>query len=280
MIADLKNLNTWKPYLEAQKKLYRDTSIKRWDARERIAMTRIAYAKEASATLKATLKDLLVTLKFSRSAYSPDAENYIKTAMAWRTVQVPRAALLISHLSMPGLIKAIEERNSTAIMSVVTSEKVPVFDKNEAERIIAELSKPAARFALERFDVFDLPNLIITKIIVDAAGKSNYLNRDFSKLSLGQQQSVLLALMLASKSNSPLIIDQPEDNLDGEFIYQSIVPILRLAKERRQIIVVTHNANIAILGDAEQIIVLKSTNEKCSIVAIVTSIENCRIEPF
>ena len=45
------------------------------------------------------------------------------------------------------------------------------------------------------------------------------------------------------------------------------MPVLRLAKERRQIIVVTHNANIAVLGDAEQIIVLKSTAERGSIVS-------------
>ena len=59
-----------------------------------------------------------------------------------------------------------------------------------------------------------------------------------------------------------MIIDQPEDNLDGEFIYQSLVPVLRRAKERRQVIVVTHNANIAVLGDAEQIIVLRANNER------------------
>src|SRR4029077_13274116 len=93
-----------------------------------------------------------------------------------------------------------------------------------------------------------------------------HITRDFSRLSLGQQQSVLLALMLSSKSNAPLIIDQPEDNLDGEFIYHSLVPVLRLAKERRQIIIVTHNANIAVLGDAEQIVVFKSTSERAQIV--------------
>ena len=84
---------------------------------------------------------------------------------------------------------------------------------------------------------------------------------------MGQQQSVLLALMLSADSVAPLIIDQPEDNLDGEFIYQSLVPVLRRAKERRQVIVVTHNANIAVLGDAEQIVALKSTSDKSGIVA-------------
>ena len=73
--------------------------------------------------------------------------------------------------------------------------------------------------------------------------------------------------MLSSKSNAPLIIDQPEDNLNSEFIYHSLVPVLRMAKEIRQIIVVTHNANITVLGDAEQIIVHKSTAERGQIVS-------------
>ncbi len=152
-------------------------------------------------------------------------------------------------------------------MAVKTEEGAKVFDKAEAERIIERLSDPAIRFALERCEVFDLPRLTVTKSVQGPDGKPRYLSRDFSRLSLGQQQSVLLALMLSSKSNAPLIIDQPEDNLDGEFIYHSLVPVLRLAKERRQVIIVTHNANIAVLGDAEQILVLKSTAEKASIVS-------------
>ena len=61
-------------------------------------------------------------------------------------------------------------------------------------------------------------------------------------------------MRLSSNSNVPLIIELPEDNLDGEFIFKTLVPVLRLANERRQIIIVTHNANIAVLGDAEQLI--------------------------
>jgi len=54
--------------------------------------------------------------------------------------------------------------------------------------------------------------------------------------------------MLSSDSDRPLIIDQPEDNLDGEFIYTTLVPVLRRAKERRQIVIVTHNPNVAVLA--------------------------------
>src|ERR1700680_4097901 len=83
----------------------------------------------------------------------------------------------------------------------------------------------------------------------------------FSQLSLGQQQSVLLSIHLFSKSNDPLVIDQPEDNLDSEFIYKTCVRSLRKVKETRQVILVTHNANIAVLGDAELIVPLRATNE-------------------
>ena len=73
--------------------------------------------------------------------------------------------------------------------------------------------------------------------------------------------------MLSSESKQPLIIDQPEDNLDSEFIIHTFVPVLRRAKERRQVIIVTHNANIAVLGDAEQIMVMKTNRDRSQIVA-------------
>ena len=88
-----------------------------------------------------------------------------------------------------------------------------------------------------------------------------YQVRDFSILSLGQQQSILLSILLFSKSKTPLIIDQPEDNLDSEFIYKTLVRSLRIIKEHRQVIIVTHNANIAVLGDAELIIPLRGASE-------------------
>ncbi len=114
--------------------------------------------------------------------------------------------------------------------------------------------------------VHERPRLSVTKRVETPGGQPVYVPRDFKRLSLGQQQSVLLALMLTSESRAPLIIDQPEDNLDSEFIYKTLVPVIRAAKERRQVIVVTHNANIAVLGDAELIVALKATNDRATIV--------------
>ena len=95
------NLKTWVPQLADRKRKRKAASQRRWAARERIATIRDAYAREASETLRSALSDLIVSLKFARSAYSPDAEQQIIEAMGWRTMQVPRAALLIEKLTMP-----------------------------------------------------------------------------------------------------------------------------------------------------------------------------------
>lgn len=260
-------LRTWVPGLAKRKRNWRAASKRRWAAREQIATIRDAYARDASDTLKSALSDLTVSLKFVRSAYAPDAVRQIIATMGWRTIQVPRAPLLIEGLTMPGLLQAIDKKDTGPITAIKTAVGARVFSKADAQMIIERLSDPPIRLALERCEVQDLPRLAVTKPVPGPGGRPRYVQRDFSKLSLGQQQSVLLALTLSSKSKAPLIIDQPEDNLDSEFIYQSLVPVLRMAKERRQIIVVTHNANIAVLGDAEQIIVLKSTAERGMIVS-------------
>ena len=81
------------------------------------------------------------------------------------------------------------------------------------------------------------------------------------QLSDGQRHTILLTIAMLAESNVPLIIDQPEDDLDNAFIFSSIVTTLRAIKERRQVILVTHNANIAVLGDSELILPMFREND-------------------
>jgi ABC-type lipoprotein export system ATPase subunit len=67
---------------------------------------------------------------------------------------------------------------------------------------------------------------------------------------------------MLAQSNDPLLIDQPEDELDNAFICKSVVKTLRFIKERRQVLVVTHNANIAVLGDSELLFPMRRQGEK------------------
>lgn len=166
---------------------------------------------------------------------------------------------------MPGLLDLIVRSQLTQLTSIQVDD-VQLFSPADAREILEKLGEPSVRTSLEHCHVDDLPKLTVSRRI-DGEGSVKHVQRDFSQLSLGQQQSVLLALILSSDSKRPLIIDQPEDNLDSEFIFHTFVPVLRRAKERRQVIIITHNANIAVLGDAEQLIVLKSNSDSSRIVA-------------
>lgn len=83
-------------------------------------------------------------------------------------------------------------------------------------------------------------------------------NHPIEQGSPGQKTAALLAFIL-SYGSEPLLLDQPEDDLDNELIYDLIVQQLRETKRRRQIIVVTHNANIVVNGDAEMVLPLEVT---------------------
>ena len=83
--------------------------------------------------------------------------------------------------------------------------------------------------------------------------------------SQGQRSAALLAFLLAF-GDEPLVLDQPEDDLDNHLIYDLIVRQIRENKLRRQLIVVTHNPNVVVNGDAELVHVLDFTNGQCRVV--------------
>jgi hypothetical protein len=113
------------------------------------------------------------------------------------------------------------------------------------------------RFLLD-FEVVEVCDGISIALDVGPPGRPEF--RDLDRLSPGQKSTAILLLILRSSAD-PLIIDQPEDDLDNRFIYGDVVQRLRDAKRTRQVIVATHNANIPILGDAEQIIVLDARGD-------------------
>lgn len=89
--------------------------------------------------------------------------------------------------------------------------------------------------------------------------------------SFGERCGIVMAIALVAGTN-PIIIDQPEDNLDGKYISNVIVPLIRSQKQRRQIILVTRDANIVIGGDSELILILDK--EESGTALLPTTIEN------
>lgn len=80
-------------------------------------------------------------------------------------------------------------------------------------------------------------------------------DKELHQLSPGERGMLLLVFyLLVDKDDIPLVIDQPEENLDNQTVYELLVPCIKEAKQRRQIFIVTHNPNLAVVCDAEQVI--------------------------
>lgn len=123
----------------------------------------------------------------------------------------------------------------------------------------------AERIAQADLDLFmrieELDLSATTKIELNTAPEGDPSTwQTLEALSTGQKATAVLLLLLL-ESEAPLVVDQPEDDLDNRFITEGVVPIMRQEKGRRQFIFSTHNANIPVLGDAELILGLVASGE-------------------
>lgn len=100
-------------------------------------------------------------------------------------------------------------------------------------------------------------------------------DKDLSLLSPGEKGALLLVFyLLLDMDNSPLILDQPEDNLDNDSVANILVDFIKQAKQKRQIIMVTHNPNLAVVADAEQVIYVSiDKKDDCKVSVESGSIE-------
>lgn len=122
----------------------------------------------------------------------------------------------------------------------------------------------------------DLYNLIFSLEYLNPAYNLKWDEKDLDELSPGERGNLLLIFyLLLDQNDIPLIIDQPEENLDNQTVFKTLVPCVKEAKKRRQIILVTHNPNLAVVCDAEQIIHAKMhKNSDNEVVYSSGSIEN------
>ena len=148
-------------------------------------------------------------------------------------------------------VSAIEDYN---IQSIVNDLFSKLINKSNLHSILSYLKvyvNEVEGFSLE----FNINNRESTQ-----QQKANY--KDVRNLSLGQKVVAMLSFILGysdySKDYRPLIIDQPEDNLDNQYIYKNLVKQLRDAKRKRQVIIATHSATLVTNTKAEQVCVMLS----------------------
>ncbi|MES2205493.1 MAG: AAA family ATPase [Pseudomonadota bacterium] len=94
-----------------------------------------------------------------------------------------------------------------------------------------------------------------------------YHGKALAHHSLGQRASALMLFVLSQRDNDVVIIDQPEDDLDNQTIYDDVIKLIRELKPTTQFIFATHNANIPVLGDAEQVIACQYLNDKINTIS-------------
>jgi len=110
-----------------------------------------------------------------------------------------------------------------------------------------------------KIEELDLPSTTTVELNVAPEGEDAQW-QTLEELSTGQKATAVLLLLLL-EANAPLVVDQPEDDLDNRFITDGVVPRMKEEKRRRQFIFATHNANIPVLGDAELIVGLTASGE-------------------
>jgi energy-coupling factor transporter ATP-binding protein EcfA2 len=145
------------------------------------------------------------------------------------------------------------------------------FGPDRATKIMDAFRANVDPLELEVVDIEDQ-----VRIELNVATSAEPLFKDASELSRGQKCTALLPLLLARR-DSPLIIDQPEDNLDNHFIYETVVDAVKRLKRQRQMIFITHNANIPVLADADLVIVLNSDG-RIGYIEKSGSVDDCRDE--
>jgi DNA repair ATPase RecN len=141
-------------------------------------------------------------------------------------------------------------------------------DEGQMLRLISHVAGHEDLYALER-DISD-DELEITMIV---AGRP----RSVGEMSKGQKATAILPLLLRT-APYPLILDQPEDDLDNRFVYDRLVKTVAQLKHERQLIFVTHNANIPVIGDADRVFVMSMSDQDHAVVSSNGSVDEVRDE--
>lgn len=232
-------------------------------AQDRRSALRTQLGNTLSQQFRDAGVEFQVGIKFRQGQLVADFEQWLRRQIGNRFLRGDRVTQLCENIHPIELAEDARSSDTKRLVSLKDDSGKAFFTGvSEAQEFIACLKRdPSELLKLESITRDDCPEVTVT---VNRSGSP--FVAPFQQLSFGQKTSILLGVLLFSDRTEPLVIDQPEDHLDSAFIYDSVVKTLRLVKERRQVIVATHNANIAILGDAELIVPLRSWGDRGNII--------------
>ncbi len=164
----------------------------------------------------------------------------------------------------PSQVSRLDQLTGRELARAAFSKKDDAFDKLDLTSGLVEKLDDAEGPTLRLLEEIESPDQIRIEVNLAESGAARWT--DVEDASPGQAATAMLELALIS-SDEPLIIDQPEDDLDNRFIYDEVVTKVAEVAAHRQVIVATHNANIPVLGDAELILALDATTNKGKVLA-------------
>jgi len=216
----------------------RELSAKLSGLRDERYQLRKKVTEQYLAPLQPTIR-VTIAQAGNREAYRALLAEALKGQSMKYTAVVDR----IVQSATPEELSVLVQRGDAARLAERTG-----VDEDRSRKVIDALKESELLYRVETVELEDLPK-------IELLDGRDY--KDSAGLSTGQRCTTILPILLL-ESERPLLIDQPEDNLDNRFIYETVVKSLTGAKGRRQLIFVTHNPNIPVLGDAERVFVLTS----------------------
>ena len=203
-----------------------------------------------------------IRIRVAQSADQDEYRAFLETTLKDAGIQHKKVAASLSREISPGELADLVKTNDVTNLSVRGG-----INKQQAELVIREMSALPRLLELQVVDMNEVPSVELC---------DNGIYKDSGSLSTGQKCTAILPILLW-EGDIPLIIDQPEDNLDNRFVYDTVVAALKLVKSMRQLIFVTHNPNIPVLGDAARVVVMQSDGLTGS-VKTAGDVDGCRAE--
>lgn len=208
--------------------------------------------KALTGALNESLTEFKVNIAYAEGQRVGEYEDWMRSVLGQRVFRLGRMTEFCQAIHPIDLADVLRHRAVAKLRALNDGNGNAYFGKDHEVSDFITLFQDADLHELEAIPVTDRPRITLTTL---SEGTPRVI--PFDSLSHGQKASILLGALLFSDDDTPLIIDQPEDHLDSAFIFETVVATLRSRKERRQVILATHNANIAVLGDAELIVPLQ-----------------------
>jgi hypothetical protein len=219
---------------------------------------RFALRKKIAERLSSQFPSIRVTV--TQAADLGEYQELVTEALKGSGVKQGAAAERLCHVFLPGELADVVAKTDINTLMQRTG-----FDEDRSKKILNALRGGGTYYTIGTVGLNDRPSIEL--LDGDTFKESTHL-------STGQRCTTILPILLI-QSERPLLIDQPEDNLDNAFVYETIVRALRAIKGSRQVIFVTHNPNIPVLGEAERVFVFSSDGQHSTLKQVGT-VDECR----